>query len=145
MIRHNRGGRLYYVYKGRHLPLDRLLEIAHNEYGNTLLVRHNLDRRLRRGWTVEQALSIPVGSSRPGERHKPHKWPKRPSLTKEEQQRKLEEKRRKNRLYYREHRDHIRYISYQSKFKVWLQRYATMDKLDDLESMIEKLLQQKTK
>lgn len=145
MLKHDHGARLYYIYKGRHLPLDRLLEIAHKKYGNTSLVRHTLDRRLRRGWKVEQALSIPVGSSRPGERNKPHKWPKHPPLTEEEKQCKREEKRRKNRLYYKEHRDHIRYISYQSKFKVWLERYATMDKLDDLETMIEELLQQKTK
>lgn len=144
MLKHEHGERLYYIYDGRHLTLDRLLEIAHEKYGNKNLNRHTLDRRLRRGWRVEQALSIPVGSARPGERNKPHKHRKAvKTLTDEQQAEKQLRRRQQSRKYYRKNRDHIRYISYRSKFKVWLNKYATPEKLDELENLIKNELQQK--
>lgn len=135
--RHKKGYQLYYMYQGQHMTLDHLLGIAHHDFHNQSLQRHTLDRRLRRGWPVKDALKTPLGQSRPSRPKIKRKKRTKKMPTSEQIAAAKRQRRQQARQYRQANRTEILRTTYRSRLRIWLQRYATKDKLEELKQLIE--------
>ena len=131
-----------YYYYGSNRTVEELLQLAHENYHNPELKRPTLAKRLDAKWPVRAALETKPGAGRPASlRIRTTK-----SAAKSQPIKKETPARRANELRYRQaHPEQVKKNETRSKLQVWIRKYSTPEKLDEVENLAKQRLQQLSK
>lgn len=116
-----------YTYQGKEYSYDELQKLAKTVFENDLKLA-TIKNRLKRGWSVGDAISMPEGKRRA-------MFKKVKSTMTSEQRKKVVEEARE---YRKKHPEKVLKTSAKQKFNTYLRKYADVDGLKELKSLIHK-------